>query len=354
MIPNKKLIKILKSQVLHDSSAPRADWVIKTRVLLISKVPTPVTLEAKFQKNVWDFSFALLDVKAFKRATVALVMVAFVFSSFVGFVSAANSLPGDTLYGVKLAAEKARVELAPKRKKPLLRIEFAGRRLKEIIKVTEKKISGKNDKNHETQKAVTIFNQELRNVSRDLDILKNTPQSSETIQVAGKVGEKVDEVIDILRQEEKKIGGLSGAEVKKAKQVALETSIKTTQVLVEKARESSEANEAVTDVLAKKINRIEDGLAGLVPVFQATSTPLTALQPANDTLADAKKKLRANDLSGAADLLTQSADLFSKAEELASEAPAVVVGPNKEEKSAVLPRKVDGSVKIDLFFDSGS
>lgn len=349
---NKKLIKILKSQLLREASAPRADWANKTRALLISNTPQPKTLDARLERGVWELFFTLFDIRAFKRATVALVMVAFVFSSFVGFVSAANSLPGDTLYGVKLAAEKARVEFAPKHRKPLLRAEFAGRRLKEIIKISGKKISGRD---RETQKAVNIFNQELKNLNQDLEVLKTVPQASAAVEVAGKVSEKVDEVIDILEKEGKNFGGLPKAEVKKARQVALETSIKTTQVLVEKARESNEANEVATNVLAKKIDRIEDGLLGLVPVFQATSTPLSNLRPANETIERAKKRLAANDLAGAVDLLTQGADLYSKAENLVDGVQfEVAESPKAAEKVAPAPRKVDETVKIDLFFDSGS
>lgn len=325
---------------------------MKTRALLISNAPQPETLDARLERSAWDLFFTLFDVRAFKRATVALVMVAFVFSSFVGFVSAANSLPGDTLYGVKVAAEKARVEFAPRHRKPLLRAEFAGRRLKEIIKISGKKISGRD---RDTQKAVNIFNQELKNLNQDLENLKTVPQAGAARQVAGKVSAKVDEVIDMLEKEEKNFGGLPKAEIKKARQVALETSIKTTQVLVEKARESSEANEVASSVLARKIDQIEDGLLGLVPVFQATSTPLTNLGPANETIASAKKKLAANDLVGAVDLLTQGANLYSQAENLVGDVQAVVVElPKAEEKAATSPRKVDETVKIDLFFDSGS
>lgn len=102
---------------------------------------------------------------------VAVGLLVFLFIVFAGFATvfaAKNTLPGDFLYPVKRAAEKARIVLAFKNK-PVLRAEILTNRISEARKLAEK-IKKSKDKNLEPKLiAVTEeIRQEVDALSKDI------------------------------------------------------------------------------------------------------------------------------------------------------------------------------------------
>ena len=71
----------------------------------------------------------------YKTLIITLILVLGVGATVV---TADNSAPGDTLFGVKLATENVKISLAGKTKKDQLRIKFADERVKELDHITAK------------------------------------------------------------------------------------------------------------------------------------------------------------------------------------------------------------------------
>ncbi len=110
---------------------------------------------------------------AAKSVLVTAIAVPLVLGGWMTGVNAAmDSLPGDFLYRLKIAGERAQVALvAGADKKLKLKTEFAGRRLEEVTKLAEAHLPAKDKK---TTEAVKNFNREIETVSRHLDELKQS------------------------------------------------------------------------------------------------------------------------------------------------------------------------------------
>ena len=127
----------------------------------------------------------------------ATAMLVIVFGGSVGMVGAANSLPGDTLYSVKVASEKARLKIASQERKVLLRTEFAQRRLEEAAKLSA-------DPDRAAQ-AFAGFEVQVKEAKRELEGFKQAEPEA-AARVAVEVDGKLDELNNMVNGQVEKEG----------------------------------------------------------------------------------------------------------------------------------------------------
>jgi hypothetical protein len=129
-------------------------------------------------------------------AKISIFVILFLFISGFTSILAANTLPGDFLYPVKIESEKIRIFFAPRNEKANLHIIFAKRRLGEIEKMAEegriKEINkALNVLETETDSAINYmedFEVDIKNQKAFDMILENFDKQKEVLE---KVKEKV-------------------------------------------------------------------------------------------------------------------------------------------------------------------
>ncbi|MBI4256944.1 hypothetical protein HY626_02725 [Candidatus Uhrbacteria bacterium] len=137
------------------------------------------TLRDYVETYLWQFTHSLLK-------PMAAVMAVFVFAvagsiSVVG--AAAQALPGDQLYAVKIGVEKVQLVLAADAQtRSQLRVEFASRRLEEMVQLAAQVNSSESGS---VQLAANRFKTEVTNIQQELSGEGQT-------EFAKTVGRKVD------------------------------------------------------------------------------------------------------------------------------------------------------------------
>ncbi|MDQ5952134.1 MAG: hypothetical protein QG626_261 [Patescibacteria group bacterium] len=187
---------------------------------------TPSVSAMYFEYARWNAS------KYFSKPVAASAFsVMMVASGWIATVNAADSLPGDTLYSVKMITEKTQLRLASLDRKAVLHTEFAGRRLQEASDLQEGTQDA--DSAQLVHGAIEAYKQEVASAGESLRQLKDEG-SAEALATATSVQQNlqaIDTTIDAVAAE----SGSAEAtqEVLAAKEVAKEVNDVATTVAVE-------------------------------------------------------------------------------------------------------------------------
>ncbi len=174
----------------------------------------------------WSFTNAVM-----RPMTAALVLVCFLIGGVSTVQVASASLPGETLYGLKLVTEQAQLRLSSLESKAVLHTEFAQRRLEEAVELSQ---SSDPAANEYAESAMTAFKIELELADDHLRQLQETG-SEETVKIAQAIDSKIDELSSVIEE-----SSSDGAEdVAEAEEAARAVSDTVTDVIVE-THESSE------------------------------------------------------------------------------------------------------------------
>lgn len=214
---------LAKGESLHDVQAAFPHYpTLKEElelVMTLQKIPkaTPPApvMRYKFQekRSFWEQAFSALQ--PYKLATIPLVMALVLGGGYSLIQASETSLPGEKLYGVKVAAEQARLQLTfDETKQAAMHVELAKKRLDEA-------------------KLAIALNNHTQEVAA-LDALAK--QTEKTFQVTSQlaankaVSEKDSSLLDnlVAINKEKKTVLQSAAQSPEAKQVA-ETALNVTK-----------------------------------------------------------------------------------------------------------------------------
>jgi len=131
---------------------------------------------------------------AFRYAVTLCAVFAVGMAGCLTTVSASfNSMPGDTLYTIKIATEKVQLALAQDDQMKInLRTEFAGRRIDEMKQIIESTVSNKEDR---LDQAISGLKTEVNNVGDSLNDVGNNQFATGTAKT---INEKMDELNTII------------------------------------------------------------------------------------------------------------------------------------------------------------
>ncbi|OGL66332.1 hypothetical protein A2856_01385 [Candidatus Uhrbacteria bacterium RIFCSPHIGHO2_01_FULL_63_20] len=145
-----------------------------------------------------DFAFHRLGLAFARPMAVGASVFAVIFGGWVATVNASfDSVPGDTLYPVKLATERMQLAFSPSgERKARLHAEFAGRRLQEVSEIS---VSDRPDKTARLKAAVANFTQEVASANEQLAALgEESPALAVDLAVA--LEQKANEYEALLTQ----------------------------------------------------------------------------------------------------------------------------------------------------------
>jgi len=148
------------------------------------------------------------------------------------------SLPGEVLYSIKRASEGIQTTVASDDSKAQLQVEFAGRRIEELTKITEDSFTSE-EKTEKVKKVVNDLKDNLAEAS-----VYAVKSSKEKAMVMAKRTKNIKEELGKTREE---VSLEVQNELAEAKKVIEEINHQILAVLVQDSRESSEG-EVVTPV----------------------------------------------------------------------------------------------------------
>ncbi len=187
---NKKLISQIKSLA---AIKPADRWREQNRQFLLSQIKTETepALMPEWQSYIRWFGFKIPQL-ALRPAGIIILASAVALGSGIFVVSAAqSSLPGDTLYPVKITGEKVYSTLLTNPDDNLgFGISFANRRLEEMKQINQSAESTEK-KQARVAKAAGVLNRNLKNIQNNLEVIKNKDGSVSQVAEVAQLNEAV-------------------------------------------------------------------------------------------------------------------------------------------------------------------
>lgn len=167
------LASLRKAKNLPQAGAVDAAVHAKARAQLLSALP-----DAVFESAPSQAGYVVGFMQSLVYKPVAATAAAFVFlaGGWMTTSAAQSSLPGDTLYNVKLIAERAQLQLASLDRRAVLHTEFAGRRLEEVAAL-QRAVEQEPNRAQYIAETVTAYQQEIASATTDLQALQTQDQA---------------------------------------------------------------------------------------------------------------------------------------------------------------------------------
>lgn len=315
---NKELGKILKQlKNLESAGTPSVDFVKRNREILLMQVKNSQGEQRGFSvKRAWELFGSIMNdglAKTIVRpALVGVLALGVVLGGWAATVSASfGSLPGDTLYSVKLITEKAQVSFASAEDKPSLHVEFAGRRIEEVAKIAEK--DSIINKEERTKQAVKSLNKQLSAVKETLTDLESK-DANKAIEVARLVDRKTTEYTNTLEKTKETVSEDIKKDMEKATDLANDAGIKAVKVIVEQS--GTEPSEELTNNVEAKLKIVEEKVQHIDLGSDEGGVNSSAVEIALGTLGEAKEQLESQNLESAMNKLVEAKNLVNSVSDL--------------------------------------
>ncbi len=330
------------------NSGPRTEWKKSNREFLMSEVKRSLQDSVTGEKWALELSKIVFPWKVMKlaaRPALALVSVlALVLGSGLSVSASQLALPGDALYGLKIASEKVQVALTfDKKESAKIHVELAGKRINEI-----KQIKGNTDSDQKKIQKINVamdkFKEEISTVQNKLENLNKESSAENTVEFAQIVDNKTTEYQEDLVQATNELPELNDAtqNINQSLDLADKTSDAALTMIVEKHTQgemvfSGEMEEDVLKRVGEKIEIAEVKMAAVQGQVNGLSLPVDpaatfmAQQTAGQAkvvLTEAREALDQKDLNIALTKTIESKELAKQAEQMATD--AITVAANLE------------------------
>lgn len=318
MTNSKDLIRSIKQlKNFGAAGAPSGNFVNRNKEILMMQIKNSSAEKEQVLsiKTIWRMTEAVMPEHLFKFAVkpalLAVLVFGIAFGGWAATVSASyDSLPGDTLYTLKIMTEKAQLALTPEDAKPSLQMELASRRLEEMIKIANEEAS--ESQGVRTQEAVDNFTKQVQEVKTTLENLQTQDDAPKALEVAQIVDRKTAEYSSILADAKETVPTEARENIAVAANVVNDTSIKAVEVIVKTTNDSATGTDRqdVTTKVEEKIKMVEE------QVSQMSSTSTingTIAQEAKDGLTEARQALSNDNLTTVVDKLVEVKNLVNNA-----------------------------------------
>lgn len=207
------------------SSPLLADYFAYYREMFTKAVSVPVTVLASF--------FVLI------------------FGGWMTTVNAASSsLPGDSLYTVKILTERAQLQFASGERRAVLHTEFAQRRFQEAVALT-----GDPMRSNDAEVAMTAFREQLAAANTELHRLQEDGNSNTLLAVANvdQALEGLEAVIEDIHPETEEVLGVATDDTRETSQAIEEVAVETHE-----ANPQEESEESLDKLFRDRLESIRD------------------------------------------------------------------------------------------------
>ncbi len=241
-----------------------------------------------------------------------------------------NSAPGEMLYNVKLAVERAQLLLAPNDDyRTGLHAEFADHRIDEVAKLAEENAS----RQALVPGVLAAFNGEVAALTAGLDVMKATdPQG--TVEAAKLMERKMAVYQNELRKASSTLPPQYQLSVAASRDLVDGTTLRAIAVIVDShlANADSVSTTVVTNKFEERLQQAEDNLNANSSTDAAKTASATKAKAA---IAEAKKLLKDQDYRAALSKIEEVAQLTKEAEaDSATVTPAPAVTDTNTNTSA--------------------
>ena len=314
---NKELIQSIKQVKNHESAGvPSGKFLAKNREILMMQIKNNSAPAERPFSAVYFMRMArgMMPENVFQFVVKPVALCVLVFGAAMGSWAASyDSLPGDTLYGVKMVAEKAQLTLTPGDDKVSFQAELAGRRLDEIAKIAEQ--SDVDNKDERTMRAVANFQEHVQAVKTTLE---NMDAGGKAVEAAQMVDRKTTEFATALDKAKENASDAVKTEVDKASSLVTDAGIKAIEVIVKQSGESAAQinTDEMVGKIQDKIQTVEDKV-NQIGAGQGT-TQDGAKQEAQGVLNEAKDALENQELGTVVDKLVEVKNLVNAATDAAT------------------------------------
>lgn len=320
-------------QLMHGlrlGGEPSPAWVAETRDVLLARVAADAAAAGEPKRSIGQV-FGIVGFKdvfgaAFRYGGVLAATVILVLGSgIVGASAMYDSVPGDTLYPLKRATERAQVALtlsADARAK--LQVDLMGRRVDEIAKIADQ--SGDDSQAGRMAMAVSELRQEATNVESEMTSLKKDSPSS-AVELAKYIDKKADQYHVALKSPSPAPGvGAAFAPaddgLSEARDIVVDASVKAVAVMIEgnTSGDAPISQWEVASTVGDKIKAMSDRVDSIEGDL-STSTPSSVKESADQAKAaldEAQKLVDKSDLAGALVKVIESKELVQAAETIAN------------------------------------
>jgi len=308
-------LKSLKDK--RAGGSPDAQWLVSTKETLMMQIGNtvgghePRTGFRAFSETLRIFFPENLAKAMAVPLAVLLLVVGTGLGSTAVVAAAHDTLPGNPLYNVKLAAESLKLRISSKSERTERRVEIAGRRLNEMARLSA---SPDLDKDGKIERVAALFSDEMNSIRQELSDLQDEKDADEAVRIALRVEAKADEYQTIFKH------GLAAG--RPSFRMALlnldQVSVKALEILVEKqslasnvlpeAQLSSAVGRKI-DTFAAHVASTQDGLTG-----GAASPSQLLTVKAQAAVDEAKELLSHGDFRAAVRKVSEGADLVTEAE----------------------------------------
>lgn len=307
---------------LRVGGEPSAAWVRDTRAMLLARVEEgaaeAVRAARPTRSPAWMSSVLYGLPRTLRTSGVFAVALLVMSTGWIGGVAAAyNTVPGDMLYPLKRASERAQLVLvSDEDARARLQVEFVGRRVNEITKIVAAPLAS--DDGDRLEEAVTELRTNMRSVEVSLASLRQQSPVL-AVRVAQLVGKKADEYHAVLAHANAPALQTESA-VQEAKNIVVDASVKAVAVIIEEhasgAGAVSEKEVAIT--VDEKIQAVTDRVHSLEEA-RSEATPHSVQESATQAkvaLSEAKTLVEKQDLSGALVKVIEGKELVKAAERI--------------------------------------
>lgn len=260
---NKLRQQLKELHSLNTQINPDQVWVRENKAKLFAQINNTVHADTK----VRAFSFSHIDqffsifmpnsvVSMARPVLIFLLAITTTIGGWVAGVSASqNSLPGDTLYGVKLATEKTQVTIASvtgdKEAETQLHLKFAGRRSEEVKQVIENKQPDAPKRAEEAitelKKSIELARKTVEDVGQK-DVEKAVVLAKDVSKMTNEINKDLSEAATVAKADV-----AITKEVANTKEIVTSAGLDTIRMVVEK---SSQTDVKTSDAIQKQVKEL--------------------------------------------------------------------------------------------------
>lgn len=326
----------------------RTEWKNSNREFLMSEIKSTMpAVDEKWNLELSKIIFPWRVMKLAARPAMALMTVtALVLGSGLSVSASQLALPGDALYGLKIASEKVQVALTfDKKESAKMHVELAGKRINEIKRIKENTDSDEK-KVRKINVAMDKFKEEISTVQNKLENLNKGSSPEATVEFAQIVDNKTTEYQKDLVTATNELPELNDAtlNISQSLDLADKTSDAALTMILEKHAQGEMvlSGEIEEDVLIKRVGEKIEITEAKVMVVQGQVDVLTlpvdpaatlvAQQTADQAkvvLGEAREALDQKDLGIALTKAIKGKELVKQAEQIAADALAAVPAPTE-------------------------
>lgn len=310
---------------------PNPAWVLRNRERLLMQVANSMpSVEAALKNKAYTHTIRERLVRLVRGPALAIATIISVLlgGSLASVSAAERSIPGDSLYSLKLVTEQARLAITkgmPKRVR--LKAEFTIRRVQELKTIVTTSVTKKDER---ANKAAEILKQDLNTLKQQLDEVQKAGDDEDTAEVAKAIDKGAVEVVNALADTKKELSQDVKKLVTDAQAQAADVGIQALEVLVDAQKEGDTVTSDDLDAsLAAHAGVAADMVAATKEITGLSTTGTDLLAGTSSTsaltdaveqkLADAEQLLLEDDVDGAMSLIKEASSISFIAQKIAEE-----------------------------------